>query len=141
MTTAFQFNASEALQIAAAAANPEALPSGWTLVACGDSLSLQAIIAQQASSGAYAIAIRGTQPKDILNWLIDFDVFCQVPFVGVEGALISNGADLGRQVLLRMRMRSSTQEASDQRLEDFLKAQAKRGTPLLVTGHSLGANL
>jgi hypothetical protein len=141
MTTVFQFNASEALQIAAAAANPEALPAGWTLVACGDSFSLQAILAQQASSGAYAIAIRGTQPKDILNWLIDFDIFRQVPFVGAPGALISSGADLGRQILLRMRLRPAVQAARDQRLEDFLKAQAKSGTPLLVTGHSLGANL
>src|SRR5262245_30855979 len=109
MTTAFEFNASEALQIAAAAATPETLPSGWTLVARGDSFSLQAILAQQGSSGAYAIGIRGTQPKDILNWLIDFDVFHQVPFVGVDGALISNGSDLARQILLRMRMQPAAQ--------------------------------
>jgi triacylglycerol lipase len=127
---------STALQLCAAAADPSQLPSGWALTAwgVGDLNGNQAIVAQQTGTSQVAVAVRGTVVTNIWNWLMDFDVFHQVAFTGISGALISKGAYDGLQNLTAMTGRNGMT------LPKYLASLAG-DTSLLVTGHSLGGNL
>ena len=134
-TTSWPSIATE-LQLCAAAAAPASLPPGWALTdwGVGGLLQTQAIVAQQTGTSQYAIAIRGTQPKDIWNWILDFKTK-QRPFEGISGAMISEGSHDGLELLLDAKGQNGV------RLREYIDTLARQGVQLLVTGHSLGGNL
>jgi hypothetical protein len=127
------------LCIAAAAHDPAGkLPSGWELTAWGkgDLHGNQAIVAAQTGSPTYAVAIRGTVIDNILNWIMDFEVFEQEPFPGMTGgANIAKGSMDGLNDLLAMKGQDG------QALPTFVGTLLAQGDSVLVTGHSLGGNL
>src|SRR5262245_8680711 len=94
--------------------------------------------ARNSETGQLAVSIRGSDFSFWLNWLEDLAVIRLVPFdqfvaTASKTAQIAFGTAVGlRQVL---GMRDGTKS-----LETFLTA-APEGTPILITGHSLGGCL
>lgn len=98
-------------------------------------------VARSASSGKYAVAIRGTDTNPgwdaLINMYEDLNVLWQAPwkyFHGEENAMISQGAYQQISYLLSDAIWDGIT------LYDFIK-EIPEGTAIAVTGHSLGANL
>ena len=94
--------------------------------------------ARNSQTGQLAVSIRGSDFSFWLNWIEDLAVLREVPyneFVPTAGntAQIAFGTAVGlRQILL-------AQDGTES-LETFLRA-VPEGTPILITGHSLGGCL
>ena len=96
-----------------------------------------AYAAQNRETGQIAVSIRGSDFSFWLDWVQDLAVIRLVPyneFVPTAGstAQIAVGTAIGLRQLLRM-------QDGTKSLEGFLTAAA--GTPILITGHSLGGCL
>jgi len=124
--------------------NPNFATAGdWSLVwgPMADDYGNLAYVAKSASTGRYALTIRGSEATFSLatlqNWFNDLDVLVQVPWIyfpNVEGCMISNGAFIQASHL-------TTASWSGQTLAKFLTQDVPVGATLMVTGHSLGGNL
>jgi len=96
-------------------------------------------VVKSQSTGRYAVAIRGSETglswDTIYNWAYDLDVFTQTtwPLFNNQSAMISSGAYTQVIHLLTMTWNGTS-------LAAFL-SQIPQGQTLLLTGHSLGANL
>jgi hypothetical protein len=97
-----------------------------------------AYAARNSQTGELAVSIRGSDFSFWLNWIEDLAVIRLVPYnqfvanVG-ESAQIAYGTAIGLRQVLGMRDGTVS-------LESFLSA-APDGTPILITGHSLGGCL
>ena len=98
-------------------------------------------VATSASTGAYAVAIRGSELlfnwTSFENWFYDLDVLTQVewPYFGnSNNDAVSSGAYIQAVNLTKATHSGLT-------LLDFLSTRRKSSVPLYVTGHSLGGNL
>src|SRR5262252_5838738 len=96
-----------------------------------------AYAAQNRETGQIAVSIHGSDFSFWLDWVQDLAVIRLVPyneFVPTAGstAQIAVGTAIGLRQLLRM-------QDGTKNLEGFLTAAA--GTPILITGHSLGGCL
>jgi hypothetical protein len=94
--------------------------------------------ARNSETGQLAVSIRGSDFSFWLNWIENLATLTLVPydeFVPTAGktAKIARGTAIGLRQLLGMRDET-------QSLEAFLTS-APKGTPVLVTGHSLGGCL
>jgi triacylglycerol lipase len=94
--------------------------------------------AQNSETGQLAVAIRGSDFSFWLNWLEDLAAIRLVPydeFVPTAGkaAAIAFGTAVGLRQILRA-------QDGTKSLETFLSATPE-GTPILITGHSLGGCL
>lgn len=116
----------------------------WSLKWYGVDSPNQVFVAQDASTGQYAIAIRGsiTDPHSVAFWddwfKQDLDVFRMVDWAyggAPAGAKISKGADNGLASLIGM-----TDSITGDTLLQFFTANAPT-TVTAVVGHSLGAAL
>ena len=97
-----------------------------------------AYAARNSETGQLAVSIRGSDFSFWLNWIQDLAVLTLLPydqFVPGAGnnAQIARGTAIGLRNVLRM-------QDGTQSLETFLTA-APEGTPILITGHSLGGCL
>jgi hypothetical protein len=105
------------------------------------------VVRDQENAGHLAIAVRGTNAKSILDWLVeDFDVDDQVSWDygnPPEEAKISKGTSEGLKILQTMTAASGP--VPDQILSEFLAGEVKNNpSPKLeidVVGHSLGGAL
>lgn len=94
--------------------------------------------ARNSETGQLAVSIRGSDFSFWLNWLEDLATIRLVPYdefvpTASKTAQIACGTAVGLRQLLRMRDGTTS-------LETFLAA-ASDGTPILITGHSLGGCL
>jgi hypothetical protein len=94
--------------------------------------------AQDAETGQLAVSIRGSDFSFWLNWVEDLAVIRLVPYdqfvpTAGETAQIAFGTAVGLRQVLGM-------QDGTKSLETFLRA-APQGTPILITGHSLGGCL
>nr|WP_294508684.1 lipase family protein [uncultured Rhodopila sp.] len=94
--------------------------------------------ARNDETGHLAVSIRGSDFSFWLNWIEDLATLVLVPYEefvpGIDhSAQIARGTAIGLRQLLRM-------QDGTQSLQAFL-ATAPEGTPILVTGHSLGGCL
>jgi hypothetical protein len=95
-------------------------------------------VAQDAATGQLAVSIRGSDFSFWLNWVEDLAVIRLVPYdqfvpTAGETAQIAFGTAVGLRQVLGM-------QDGTKSLETFLCA-APQGTPMLITGHSLGGCL
>lgn len=104
-------------------------------------------VAQQISCPtSYVVAIRGTNPKALSDWLVeDFDVFFMTSWEAARGAKISNATHEGIKLLLRLRP-DKGMPGNEMTIEKFLGEIANNKNPgksinLRFTGHSLGGAL
>src|SRR5262249_13625321 len=98
-----------------------------------------------ATPSQYAIGIAGTNPKSILDWIIeDGFVAWQVPWVyallDAPGAKIALGTAIGLALLQNMKP-SSKVPGGGSTLVDFLATVTKSPVQAAVAGHSLGGAL
>lgn len=105
-----------------------------------DNMMYVAQLGGGGSPAQYAVAVRGTAGKVLLDWLMeDFDILQMVPWSGASNANISESTSIGLTALLAM------QDPNAGTLVDFLsKVMSASGAPqagVCVTGHSLGATL
>jgi triacylglycerol lipase len=124
--------------------NPNLATAGdWSLVwgPMADDYGNLAYVAISASTGRYALTIRGSKTTFSLatlqNWFNNLDVLVQVPwkyFSNIQGCMISNGALIQASDL-------TSASWSGQTLTKFLTQDIPEGATLMVTGHSLGGNL
>ena len=112
---------------------------GWQVV-WGPALNVDrsnlAYAAGNGQTGQLAISIRGSDFSFWLNWIEDLAGVRQVPydqFVSNASGQIAFGTAIGLRQVLGMRDGTTS-------LETFLTA-APEGTPVLLTGHSLGGCL
>jgi hypothetical protein len=112
---------------------------GWQVV-WGPALNVDrsnlAYAAGNGQTGQLAISIRGSDFSFWLNWIEDLAAVRQVPynqFVSSASGQIAFGTAIGLRQVLGMRDGTTS-------LETFLTA-APEGTPVLITGHSLGGCL
>ena len=94
--------------------------------------------ARNSETGQLAVSIRGSDFSFWLNWLEDLAVLRLVPFdefvpTASKTAQIAFGTAVGLRQVLGM-------QDGTKSLETFLTA-APEGTPILITGHSLGGCL
>jgi triacylglycerol lipase len=92
-------------------------------------------IARNSETGQLAVSIRGSDFSFWLNWIQDLAVITLVPYdqfvpSASNTAQIARGTAIGLRNVLRM-------QDGTESLETFLTA-APEGTPILITGHSLG---
>ena len=97
-----------------------------------------AYAAQHSETGQLAVSIRGSDFPFWLNWIEDLAVIRLVPYdqfvpTASETVQIAFGTAIGLRQVLGMRDGTTS-------LETFLTA-APQGTPILITGHSLGGCL
>lgn len=103
-------------------------------------------VAQSAATPSqYVIGIAGTNPKSILDWIVeDGLVEWQVPWVyallEAPGAKIALGTAVGLGILQSMKP-SSEVPGGGSTLVDFLATVTKRPVEIAVVGHSLGGAL
>jgi hypothetical protein len=94
--------------------------------------------ARDSETGHLAVSIRGSDFSFWLNWIEDLATLVLVPYnefvPGVDkSAQVARGTAIGLRQLLKM-------QDGTQSLQAFLAA-APEGTPILLTGHSLGGCL
>ena len=94
--------------------------------------------ARNSETGQLAVSIRGSDFSFWLNWIEDLAVLRVISYdqfvpSASEAAQIAFGTAIGLQQILGMRDGTTS-------LESFLTA-APEGTPILITGHSLGGCL
>ena len=94
--------------------------------------------ARNSETGQLAVSVRGSDFSFWLNWLEDLAVIRLVPYnefvaTASKTAEIAFGTAVGLRQLLGM-------QDGTESLERFLTA-APKGTPILITGHSLGGCL
>lgn len=94
--------------------------------------------ARNSETGQLAVSIRGSDFSFWLNWLEDLAVIRLVPYdqfvqTASKTAQIAFGTAVGLRQVLGM-------QDGTESLEAFL-TKAPRGTPILITGHSLGGCL
>src|ERR1700746_777226 len=97
-----------------------------------------AYAARNSETGQLAVSIRGSDFSFWLNWIQDLAAITLVPydqFVPITSSTsqIARGTAIGLRNVLRMRDGTES-------LESFLTV-APGGTPVLITGHSLGGCL
>jgi hypothetical protein len=103
-------------------------------------------VAQSAANPSqYVIAIAGTNPRSVLDWIIeDGFVHWQVPWVYApvegRGAKIALGTAIGLGILETMKP-SSTVPGSGSTLVEFLATVTRNPVQISVVGHSLGGAL
>ena len=96
-------------------------------------------VVKSQSTGRYAVAVRGSETglswDTMYNWAYDLDVFTQTTWTlfGNQSAMIASGAYTQVTHLLTMTWNGTSLAAC--------LAQLPKGQTLLLTGHSLGANL
>ncbi|KAA2238996.1 lipase family protein [Chitinophaga agrisoli] len=124
---------------------------GWSIVWNGLETTdgNYGFIALDPTANTYVLAIRGSlPPKDIFyswaafaNWILDdFDVVTRVnwPYASTANALIASGTNRAFTEVQGMQ----DQLGSGLNIYDYLKAHAvKGGKQVIITGHSLGANI
>jgi hypothetical protein len=97
-----------------------------------------AYAARNSETGQLAVSIRGSDFSFWLNWIQDLAVFTLVPYdqfvpSATNTSQIARGTAIGLRNVLRL-------QDGTESLETFLTA-APGGTPILITGHSLGGCL
>src|SRR5262252_9603596 len=97
-----------------------------------------AYAAQNRETGQLAVSIRGSDFSFWLNWIEDLAAITLVPYAqfvpsASSTSQIARGTAIGLRNILRM-------QDGTESLETFLSA-APEGTPILITGHSLGGCL
>jgi hypothetical protein len=97
-----------------------------------------AYAARNRETGQLAVSIRGSDFSFWLNWVQDLAAFTLVPYdqfvpSASSTSQIARGTAIGLRNVLRM-------QDGTKSLETFLTA-APQGTPILITGHSLGGCL
>jgi hypothetical protein len=103
-------------------------------------------VAQSAANPSqYVIGIAGTNPKSVLDWIIeDGFVHWQVPWVyaplEARGAKIALGTAIGLGILETMKP-SSTVPGGGSTLVEFLATITRNPVQIAVVGHSLGGAL
>lgn len=99
-----------------------------------------------ATTGQYAVAIRGTDWSFWLDWIEDFaSLLPLVPFpylvsLPVQDVKVAAGTLLGLAELISMQGDQNTPDASADTVEAFLRS-LPAGAEVYVTGHSLGGCL
>jgi lipase (class 3) len=115
----------------------------WSLVwgPVTDEFGNLAYVAKSASTGRYALVIRGSETTfsfaTLENWFYDLDVLTQALwpyFPDYQGSRISNGAFIQASNL-------TSASSSGQTLASFLTQELPANATLILTGHSLGGNL
>ena len=122
-------------------------PSVYTVPGALYQDNLMYVAQNQTDKSQYVVAIRGTNFVSDLDWLMeDFDILQQLNWPpgattsSPAGAMISEGASIGLQVLLGMT--GSNASGSNLSLISFLKNERSSGPlNICVTGHSLGGML
>lgn len=122
-------------------------PSTYTVPGALYQDNLMFVAQNQTNKSEYAIAIRGTNFVSDLDWLMeDFDILQQMNWPpgattpSPAGAMISEGASIGLQVLLNMT--GSIYGGAFVSLMKFLQKEATSNPiSVCVTGHSLGGML
>jgi Lipase (class 3) len=94
--------------------------------------------ARNSETGELSVSIRGSNFSFWLNWIQDLAVITLVPYnqfvpSASSTSQIARGTAIGLRNVLRM-------QDGTESLETFLTA-ASEGTPILITGHSLGGCL
>jgi hypothetical protein len=97
-----------------------------------------AYAARNSETGQLAVSIRGSDFSFWLNWIEDLAAITLVPYdefvpSASSTSQIARGTAIGLRNVLRVQDRTES-------LETFLTA-APEGTPILITGHSLGGCL
>jgi hypothetical protein len=124
--------------------NPNYATQGdWSLVwgPCDDSYGNLAYVALSASTGKYALAIRGSETSfswdTLYNWFYNLYVTYQSPwptFPAHPKAMISYGSHVQASQLTFASWNGQT-------LGDYLTESIPKSAVLAITGHSLGGNL
>jgi Lipase (class 3) len=97
-----------------------------------------AYAARNSETGQLAVSIRGSDFSFWLNWIQDLAVLTLVPYVQFVPSA-SNTAQIARGTAIGLRQVLRMQDGTES-LGTFLTA-APEGTPILITGHSLGGCL
>jgi triacylglycerol lipase len=111
----------------------------WSVVwgPSDDSYGNLAYVATSASTGKYALVIRGSETSfswdTLYNWFYNLYVTWQSPWPIIPGAMISYGSHVQASQL-------TIASWNGQTLGQFL-TNIPKGATLAVTGHSLGGNL
>jgi hypothetical protein len=135
--TATQQQMASEINAGLAAAGYEAWQVAWGPALNPDRSNL-AYAAQNRETGQLAVSIRGSDFSFWLNWIQDLAAITLVPYEQfVPGASSTSQIARGTAIGLRnvLRMQDGTES-----LETFLTT-APKGTPILITGHSLGGCL
>lgn len=111
----------------------------------GVAMNTMYVVQSEARPSQYVIAIAGTNPGSVLDWIIeDGLVAWQVPWIyaplAAPHARISLGTAIGLEILQSMKPAASV-PGSGRTLVDFLATVTHQPVQIAVTGHSLGGAL
>lgn len=114
-------------------------------IGAGVAMNTMYVAQSAASPSQYVIAIAGTNPRSMLDWIIeDGFVHWQVPWVyaplEARGAKIALGTAIGLGIVETMRP-SSTVPGGGSTLVEFLATITRNPVQIAVVGHSLGGAL
>lgn len=104
-----------------------------------DNMMYVARLNGQTAPAQYAVAVRGTDGRVMLDWLMeDFDIAQMIPWNGSQSAFISEATSIGLTNLLGL---TSNGVSLQQFLQAEMASAATATASVCFTGHSLGSAL